>query len=268
LKPLLLTFDLEEFDLPNELGRALSRNGQVRASAKGLRRILPLLRRHETPATFFVTGAFATARPAVVRSLSAAGHEIGVHGLEHSDDYATLPRDEALERLRRARRIVEDAAGQKVSGVRTPRLRPCSPAVLHAAGFTYDASPHPTWIPGRYNGLTLPRRPWKAGGILHLPISVLPGTRVPVSWLWYRLAGPRLGRVAARCSGLGAPYVHLYFHPWEALSLRPFGVPSALALRSGAPFLRLLDVLLFDPDRTWAPMTLGRFARRYEPLEE
>jgi peptidoglycan/xylan/chitin deacetylase (PgdA/CDA1 family) len=262
VKPLLLTFDVEEFDLPLELGHPLSATTQIRVTARGLRRVLPLLRRHEVVATFFVTGEFARQRPALVARLAAEGHEVGVHGLEHRDDYASLPAPTAIERLRRARALVQEAAGGAADGVRTPRLRRCAAEVLHDAGFAYDASPHPTWMPGRYNGLRLSRRPWHEGGLWHLPISVLPGLRLPVSWIWYRAAGSLLGNAAVRVAGIGAPYVHLYFHPWEAVPLRALGVPAILALRSGQRFLALLDGLLGGLAGEVAPMTTGDFARR------
>jgi peptidoglycan/xylan/chitin deacetylase (PgdA/CDA1 family) len=262
VKALLLTFDVEEFDLTAEVARRLSPSSQLRASASGLRRILPLLARHRAPATFFVTGAFAQAHPRMLQDLAAAGHEVAVHGLAHSDDYSTMPPEEAVERLRHARQLVDAAGAEPAIGVRTPRLRPCPPALLHRAGFAYDASPHPTWVPGRYNGLRHPRHPWREDGILRLPISVLPAVRWPVSWLWYRLAGARLGLAAARCATVGAPYLHLYFHPWEALRLSRFGIAAWLGAGSGPPFVASLDHLLRSSAGRLEPMTLREFTRR------
>lgn len=264
MKPLLLTFDVEEFDLPLELGRKLALETQVRASARGLRRILPHLERRRVRATFFVTAVFARARPAIVADLAARGHEVGVHGLAHGDDYAALAADDAVARLDEARRCIEQTAGAPAPSVRTPRLRPCPPSVLRRAGFLYDASPHPTWVPGRYNNLSQPRKPWREDGMLRLPISVLPAVRLPVSWLWYRLAGAAVGGAAARAASFGAPYLHLYFHPWEALRLRPFGVPPILAARSGEGFIDILKRLLARSERGFEAMTIGEFARAWE----
>lgn len=261
MKPLLLTFDVEEFDLPLELGRHLDREDQIRFTARGLRRIMHLLRRHEVPATFFVTGEFASARPELIASLAADDHEVAVHGLAHGDDYGSMPPAEALARLRRAREIVATVSGSAIAGVRTPRLRACAPGLLRDAGFDYDASAHPTWIPGRYNGLALPRRPWIEEGLWRIPISVLPGLRLPVSWLWYRVAGARTGGAAARLAEWGAPYLHLYFHPWEAVPLHAFRLPPPLAVRTGVGFLRLLDGILTTSVTRLRPMTVGEYAR-------
>jgi peptidoglycan/xylan/chitin deacetylase (PgdA/CDA1 family) len=262
LKPLLLTFDVEEFDLPLELGRGLDIETQIKVTLRGLRRILPVLRRHAVPATFFVTGEVARRRPETLAELLGDGHEVAVHGLLHGDDYATMAAEQAVDRLRRARGLIETAIGAPALGLRTPRLRPCPAAIVRRAGFVYDASPHPTWVPGRYNGLRLPRSPWMDDGVLCLPISVLPAVRLPVSWLFCRAAGPRLGTALAHLAARGMPYLHLYFHPWEAVPLRPFGVPPWLRLRTGDAFLDLLATLLASATESFEPMTLSAYAER------
>jgi hypothetical protein len=262
-KPLLLTFDVEEFDWPVERGQPLPLAAQLDVTTQGMQRLLPALSARAVRATFFITGAYARAAPEIVRSTVAHGHEAAVHGLAHGDDYGSMAPADAVERLRAARELVEAASGQPARGVRTPHLRPCPAAVLAAAGFAYDASPHPTWVPGRYNGMHWPRAPWREDGLLRVPISVLPGVRVPISWIWYRWAGARLGSVAARGAALRAPYLHLYFHPWEALELRRFGIPAWLALRTGAAFVQAVDHLLVRAAEHFTPMTVREFVAAY-----
>lgn len=262
MRPLLLTFDVEEFDLPGEWGRSLPAAEQIDVSARGLARVLAVLDRHHAPATFFATGAFARARGDLLRRLADGGHEVGVHGLAHQDDYGRLPAAAAVERLRAARALVESATGRPAAGVRTPHLRPCPAARLRAAGFTYDASAHPTWVPTRYNGLRLPRRPWREDGLLRLPISVVPGLRLPVSFVWFRAAGPRLRRLALAAAAGRAPYLHLYFHPWEAEEIRARGAPGWLAVRCGPPFVAALDDLLAWAAPRWQAETIAAFVAR------
>ncbi len=259
MKPLLLTFDVEEFDLPSLLGRPLSPRQQIQVTDEGVGLLLPLLAERAVRATFFVTARFARARPQTVRRLAAAGHEIAVHGLRHADDYGCMEPGRAGRRLERARQIVEEVAGAPAAGVRMPRLRPCPPAVICGAGFEYDATPHPTWVPGRYSGLHWPRAPWREDGVVRVPISVLPGIRLPVSWIWYRVAGARLGGAAARLAAARAPFLHLYFHPWEALPIARFGVPRLLAVRSGPAFLGSLDGLLRTAADRFQPMPVGEY---------
>jgi len=247
VKKLLLTYDVEEFDWRLGGGRPLPATEQIGITAEGLRKLLPVHERHRAPATFFVTGAFALAEPELVMEIAQAGHEVAVHGLAHGDDYANLEPTVAIDRLKRARKIVEAASGQGAVGMRTPRLRSCLPFVVRDAGFSYDASPHPTWIPHRYFGLHFPRTPWQKDGITKIPISVVAGVRMPVSWLWFQFAGPRLGLFGARLALIGSPHLHLYFHPWEAVSLRPYGAPPPFSHRTGEVFLDALDGLL-----TWS----------------
>ncbi len=261
MKPLLVTYDVEEFDWRLGGGRPLPVARQIGITAAGLRRLLPIHERYEAPATFFVTGAFAAAEPELVATLAEAGHEVAVHGLEHRDDYATIEPTIACARLKQARKLVEAASGQPAVGMRTPRLRSCLPFVVRDAGFAYDASPHPTWIPGRYFGLHFGRSPWRKGGITKVPISVLPVVRMPVSWLWFQFAGPRLGLFGASLAVHGAPYLHLYFHPWEAVSLRPFGAPPPFSHRTGEVFLDALDRLLGWSDGRLQPMTIRQALR-------
>jgi peptidoglycan/xylan/chitin deacetylase (PgdA/CDA1 family) len=251
VKPLLLTFDVEEFDLPVEWGRRVTLATQIDVTVGGLAKILPLLERHHVRATFFATGVFAQARGDLLRALADAGHEIAVHGLAHQDDYGRMEAAIAVDRLRAARTLIESTLGRSVHGVRTPHLRPCPAVRLGAAGFVYDASPHPTWVPTRYNGLGFPRRPWREDGLLRLPISVLPGLRLPISFVWYRAAGASLRRLGCATATWGAPYLHLYFHPWEAEAIRAYGAPAWLAVRCGEPFLAALDALL-----GWAALRL------------
>ncbi len=262
-KPLLLTFDVEEFDWPVERGRSLSLTMQLRVTRAGLRRVLPVLARHGARCTFFVTGQFAQACPDAVQAVVAAGHEVAVHGFAHDDDYGAMDRQVAAERLRAARYIVSGVSQQPATGVRTPHLLPCPPSVLRAAGFEYDASPHPTWVPGRYNGLRWPRSPWVEEEIARVPISVLPWIRVPVSWIWYRSMGPTVGRLALRLASARAPYLHLYFHPWEAISIRRLGIPMWLALGTGMKFIHALDCLLEWAAPRLSAIPVAEFVGRY-----
>jgi hypothetical protein len=66
---------------------------------------------------------------------------------------------------------------------------------------------------------------------------------MPVSRMWFRFAGRRVGVLGARSAQVHAPPLHLYFHPWEAVSLRPFGAPPPFSLRTGEVFLNALDRL-------------------------
>lgn len=94
---------------------------------------LPVLARHNIPATLFVVTGWpgAAARYmdwAAIRDAAAAGIEIGAHSATHAD-LATLPFDQACDELSACRREIEDRVGLAVRsaaypfGRSTPRLR-------------------------------------------------------------------------------------------------------------------------------------------------
>ncbi|MFW5708805.1 MAG: polysaccharide deacetylase family protein [Chloroflexota bacterium] len=56
---------------------------QLGGARYGLPRILNLLHRYQVPATFFVTGFIHHTYPEILPTLSAQGHEIGIHGQFH-----------------------------------------------------------------------------------------------------------------------------------------------------------------------------------------
>ncbi len=259
---LLLTFDLEEFDWPAERGHPLPIAEQIQVTCDGLARILPLLRARGAAATFFTTACFARARPEVVRQLAQAGHEIASHGDTHADDYATMAEDETVARLTAARHTLESITGEAVLGFRAPRLRSPSARAVCRAGYRYGASVHPTWVPGRYQALRAPRRPWREEGLLRIPISVVPWCRWPLSFVWFRLVGAGLGGLGARAAARGTGYAHLYFHPWEAVAIAPYGIPRPLALRTGPAFVRGVERLLAQTGLQ--PLTVAAYARRFD----
>ncbi|WP_164861489.1 polysaccharide deacetylase family protein [Microbacterium sp. CPCC 204701] len=70
-------------------------------------------------ATFFVLAEQARAHPGLVRRIVAEGHELALHGDDHTA-LTTLPDSEALTRLARAREQVEQIAGRRVRLFRPP----------------------------------------------------------------------------------------------------------------------------------------------------
>lgn len=83
------------------------------------KRILDLLEEYDTRATFFILGWVAERKPSLVQQIASAGHELGVHGFEHSlaksFDATALEAD-----TRRAVIAVADAAGTMPKGYRSP----------------------------------------------------------------------------------------------------------------------------------------------------
>ena len=143
MKKVFLSFDFEEFDLPQEHGVDIPLEEQIRVSVAGAERLLDILKEEDVHATFFVTGVFATHAPQIIRRLMDEGHEIASHSMRHSEMH---PSD-----LTDSKQLLEQLTGQPVCGYRQPRMMPISDQQLCEAGYQYNASLNPTWIPGRYN---------------------------------------------------------------------------------------------------------------------
>jgi peptidoglycan/xylan/chitin deacetylase (PgdA/CDA1 family) len=65
-------------------------------------------------ATFFVLVDRAAEHPDLLRRIAAEGHEIGLHGEDHTR-LTTLPIREALRRIRRGKRRLEELTGRPVT---------------------------------------------------------------------------------------------------------------------------------------------------------
>ncbi len=95
-------------------------------------RVLAELARRNARATFFVLGAKAQNNPEILRSIHAAGHEIGLHGLEH-DRLLSIRHPSRIEaELARAQSIIRSVTGNRPQLFRPP-LGHVSPRTAVAA---------------------------------------------------------------------------------------------------------------------------------------
>ena len=222
-KNILLTFDLEEFDLPLEYNNHISDENQIKVSRDGLKEILKLLGMHKIPATFFVTAKFAIANKNAIKQLSKK-HEIALHGLIHKDDYRHMKEKDALRRLSKGRKIVEKIIGTKIIGFRAPRFHIKKIKLLPTIGIKYDSSLHPTYIPGRYNNFFTERKIHRHGKLIEIPVSVTSVLRFPLFWFVFRNLGLAYSKFCTNWCFLDSKYVMLLFHPWEFVNLRLLGL--------------------------------------------
>jgi peptidoglycan/xylan/chitin deacetylase (PgdA/CDA1 family) len=74
---------------------------------------------HDVRATFFLLGTMVERAPALAADITAAGHEVGVHGFEHRYLPARWP-PAARSDLRRATDVIEDATGVRPRLFRPP----------------------------------------------------------------------------------------------------------------------------------------------------
>ena len=230
-----LSFDVEEFDLPLEYGRDISLDGRIESGLAGLEIVEQLLNRLEVASTMFCTGVLAGAAPATIRRLSER-HEIASHAWSHSTFDSTDPG--------RSRAFLSGVIGHPVTGFRRPRLQPTDPGLLERAGFRYDSSLNPIWLPGRYNNLASPRLPHRIGSLVKIPISTTPKLRLPLFWLAFKKVPLTVFKKWCAACLKTDGHVNLFFHPWEFLELSHYRLPGLVAAPDGEILLNKLESLL------------------------
>lgn len=208
---IVLSFDIEEFDMPFEYNRDISFEEQMQVSRQGTEKILNILKLYHIRATFYMTATFALHAQDIVRRIVEEGHELASHGYYHS-------RFEIAD-LAASREVLESISGTSVCGYRMARMMPVDESEIRKAGYKYNSSINPTFLPGRYNKLHEPRTLFRREGVWQLPASVSPWFRFPLFWLsFHNLPFPLyawLTQWTHRYDG----YINTYFHPWEFMQI-------------------------------------------------
>lgn len=233
--PIFITFDLEEFDLPLEYGIQIDENSQIEKSVTGCMNLLRILHQHEVEATFFTTANFATLQPELIQSI-AVGHEIASHAFYHSSFVD--------EDIPNSKKVLEEISGRKVTGFRMPRLAKFNRDLLLEAGYQYDSSINPTWLPGRYNNFKEPTDVHFKNHLYHIPASVSNVLRIPLFWLLFKNLPLSLYTAMAAKSLQNNGHLCLYFHPWEFADLTEYRIPSYIKRLSGDVLTQKLDRLI------------------------
>lgn len=236
---ILLSFDTEEFDGPREHGVDFSLEEGMKVSVVGTNRILDCLKENGVKATFFCTSNFAENAPEVLLRILDEGHEIACHGCDHWQPQASD--------VFRSKEIVEQLIGRTVNGYRQPRMFPVSDEDIEKAGYRYNSSLNPAFIPGRYMHLTAPRTWFMRGKVMQIPASVTPWIRFPLFWLSLHNLPESLYHMMVRRVLNHDGYFVTYFHPWEFFELKEhpeFKMPFIIRNHSGQQMLQRLDSLI------------------------
>ena len=208
MKSILLSFDIEEFDLPTEFDAEISRGDMFAIAGEGTRRILQTVNEADARVTFFVTAAFAQEFPDLVREMKSSGHEIASHGFSHT---TFEPAD-----LKRSREALEEITGAPVRGFRMARLAKVGKQDILNAGYEYESSLNPVWLPGRYSNFTAPLKPFREPcGLWQFPVSALPVVRFPLFWLSFKNLPLPLYLPMAKTAMSATGFFNMYSHPWE-----------------------------------------------------
>jgi peptidoglycan-N-acetylglucosamine deacetylase len=112
--------------------------------------VLPMLEDLGLRITFFVVGcdAVVPAHGSILRSVVAAGHEVGNHSFEHEPWLQRYSPDQLTREIGTAEDAIVAATGQRPIGFRGPGFS-WSPALLEVLvdrGYLYDASTLPTYL--------------------------------------------------------------------------------------------------------------------------
>ncbi len=180
-------------------------------------KILDILDRNQTKATFFVLGQIAEEMPHLIKEIAFRGHEIGCHGYEHRPLNEVDP-SQLRGPILKAKEILEDLTGKKVRGFRAPWFalptnRDQFFQMIKQAGFEYDSSIWMAWGPGKdsLRQRTLFRCP---GGLFEVAI--------PFLLLW--------ARQISLCSGILFRLLPSSITNWYIKQLNEHLLPAVLFL--------------------------------------
>lgn len=221
-----ISFDVEDWFQVENLKGAISADSWDRCDLRvveNTRRILRILARYDTKATFFILGWIAERCAALVEEIAAAGHEIASHGYGHE---LITRQDEvkfALD-LKRSKKIIEAITCRPVQGYRAPSFSLTPETdwalnILRDQGFSYDSSVFPTSFHDRYGFKGASRFPFRYdNGLVELPLSTVKiwHCNFPAAGGGYfRLFPYFLFCRLCRCIVGEGKRLVFYLHPWE-----------------------------------------------------
>ncbi len=187
--------------------------------------ILDMFAAADVQATFFTLGWVAQRHPALLRRISAAGHEVASHGWDHARVFR-MDRKIFAEDVEKSRKAIEDATGVAVTGYRAPSFSidhrtPWAHMELAEQGFAYSSSVAPV-AHDHYGWPEAPRfafRPLARSQLLEIPVTtaMFAGRRLAAGGGgFFRVLPYGFSRWAIRQVNRreGRPAI-FYFHPWE-----------------------------------------------------
>ena len=256
-----VSIDVEEWFCVSNFEGVIARDEWNRLESRvepSTEKILNVLKRRDTKATFFVLGWVAERHPDLIRAIDQQGHEIASHGYGHQLVY-DLTAEEFRHDVSRSLSILRDITGKECIGYRAPSfsLRTDVPwmwTTLCELGINYDSSIFPI-LHDRYGEPDAPRFPFllknESDHIVEFPLSTvrIAGRTFPVAGGGYfRLYPFALTRHAIRSINREGQPAIVYLHPWEVDPAHPKPPVSKLNLyrhRVGmASVLRKLDAIL------------------------
>jgi polysaccharide deacetylase family protein (PEP-CTERM system associated) len=223
-----MSIDLEDWFCVHNLSAVIDKKNWDKCELRvyeSTSRILNLLNKHATRATFFVLGWIADRIPELVREVEAGGHEIAVHGYDHLLLTEITPAQFEEDLVRALKALENCGIQQPVLGFRAPSFtiveatRLWALTILEKHNFKYDSSIFPVGFHPDYGDSNAPLSPFRITDRLYeFPLSCLDvfGMRLPFSGGGYfRLLPYAYTKYfMKRCNAMGRPAI-FYLHPWE-----------------------------------------------------
>lgn len=260
----VISVDVEEYFHPSEVEPFVNSEWDTLPSrvVRQTEQILDLFASHNVLATFFVVGWVAERQPQLMRTIAAAGHELGCHSYAHRLVYELSPQEFRRD-TERCVNAIADASGVIVRAYRAPSYSITKKSlwaleILAELGFTHDSSIYPIahdryGIPGFERHAHTIHTP--SGPIREVPIATVKfsnGRTAPVG------GGAYLRLLPYRYTAAGIRQLNIqeqqpgcvYFHPWEIDPDQPrlaTGMIARMRTYTGLRSMtRKLDRLLSD----------------------
>ena len=230
-----LTVDVEDYFHVEAFSKVIDRRYWENYPShveRNIEKLLAIFETFEAKGTFFVLGWVARKFPAVVKRISAGGHEIGSHGDNHRMATTMTPL-EFRNDVRDSKRILEDIVGTPILGYRAPTFSILEGTswtyeILLQEGYRYSTSVFPT----RHDRYGWPRfgqvpREMATDGnacIWEIPLSVarIGSATIPFGGGGYLRAYPiAMTKALFRWIGKRGQNGIIYIHPWEIDSNQP-----------------------------------------------
>jgi polysaccharide deacetylase family protein (PEP-CTERM system associated) len=208
----ILTIDWEEWFHTRSIASVIPKQGWDTCESRIEKQtffLLETLEKHKANATFFVVGSLAKNKPNLLKTISSAGHEIALHGMNHKMVKNMTP-EEFQQDLQEGKKIISDILGKEIIGYRAPSWSITKKQaswcydILKEKGFLYDSS-------DIFQRLTTESIKLIRPSSLNLPGFCLPFS----GGIFFRSLPYPLIRHLIENNNKHNKNATLYFHPWE-----------------------------------------------------
>jgi len=210
------------------------------------KKILDILDKYQTKATFFCLGWVAERQPDLIKEIAARGHEIASHGYDHQPVYRKTPKTFRAD-VKKTKQILEDLTGKPVFGYRAPTYSITKKTlwaleILAEEGYKYDSSIFP--IKHDLYGIPdAPRFPFNVNTFTHWNIKTLKRLNVNPCQRFIEFPITTLHIFNINIPIAGGGYFRLFPYSFIKHALRHIN------LKENQPFIFYLHPWEFDPNQ-------------------